>query len=68
MKQNFSATLSWDKTGIKNLKTMNIFRPKTKHYLDFFYISTKKNLNSAPRRFKIILDDPTIARMDTLIK
>jgi hypothetical protein len=31
------------KTGIKNLKTMNIFRSNTKHYLDLFYISTKKN-------------------------
>jgi hypothetical protein len=48
------------KNRYQNLKTMNIFRSTQNIILTCFIFQQRRiNLFSAPRRFKIILDDPT---------
>jgi hypothetical protein len=52
------------KTGITNLKTMNIFLDKQFIILICFYLNKEELLTLLPEDLKIILTDPNRYRMD----
>jgi hypothetical protein len=64
MKQNFLQHCLGIKTGIKNLKTMNIFLDQNTNIILTCFIFQQRRINLfslLPEDLKIILDDPTIA-------